>query len=326
MKLTPAQLMSGGHHIYYLSGEDRDALMEAGEALLMDGDAAINRLRVDVGELGRIEEETRNLGLFGSSTCFALVRNADAANPKQTEHLLRLVEQLSPEHRLIVCAPEVDWKKALHKQITQIAHVACCEFHQPNEAEFARWFRQQLQTHHLDVTDDALAYITSSLLGMRGAARQLLERMRWYDHGEGVRFTLPLIGDLLGERSPQEMDDYCAAVASRSSQALALLRHLVRDQQVAPVQVLSWLGMRIQQLLLVRWYQSRNDHNQAQKARVFGEARKTVLSDAKRWKGSELTEAMQALTEVEKQLKGASLESDLVLLERLTLQLVRPAL
>ncbi|MDX8406884.1 MAG: hypothetical protein R8L58_00705, partial [Mariprofundaceae bacterium] len=128
MKLRPDKLLPPGHGAYYLYGEDHDALFESAEALLNAGEADAIRLRVDVNELARIEEESRNQGLFGPSICYAMVRNAQSANPKQSEHLLRLVGDVAAGNRVIVCAPGIEWKKALHKKMQAVDTLAQCEF------------------------------------------------------------------------------------------------------------------------------------------------------------------------------------------------------
>lgn len=161
------------------------------------------------------------------------------------------------------------------------------------------------------------------LHGMRAAARMLIERLKLYDGGEGKRIGMEIVGDLLGERSPEDIEAYCHAVALRETTALALLRRLVNEQQVSEVQVLSWLGTRMNQLLMYRWYESQRERNPLQKARLFGDARRRVPQESRRWKGSELSYALKRMVQAEKLIKGASVESKLVVLERMTLDLLK---
>ncbi|MDQ6982921.1 MAG: hypothetical protein Q9M08_07985, partial [Mariprofundus sp.] len=104
MRLYPDKLLPPQYHVYYLFGDDHDALFETAELLLIAGQNSALRMRLDINELARFEEEYRNQGLFGPSCFYALVRNAQSANPKQIDHLLRLVEMSVDEHRLIICA------------------------------------------------------------------------------------------------------------------------------------------------------------------------------------------------------------------------------
>jgi DNA polymerase III delta subunit len=324
MKCSPERLPSVQASVYYLHGMDRDALFEAAQMLLAAGDPAVTRLRLDVSELERVEVETRSQGLFANAGCHALVRNAEAASPKQGEHLLRLAGSLAPPHRLIICAPEVSWKKAMHKQMLAIDAVACCEFAAPGLEAFRRWFADMVAAEGLRMTDEALILAAERLQGMRMAARQLAERMRWYDAGAGEAIDLPVLGDLLGERIPEDLDAYCAAVASRSAGALSMLKKLLDGQQAAEVQVVSWITTRLQQLLMYRWFEAKGDAGAAQKARLFGDARRLVPKEAKRWKVSELIAALHRTLQAEMLLKGASVEDKRVVLERLTLDLVTP--
>ncbi|MDQ6996155.1 MAG: hypothetical protein Q9M82_01690, partial [Mariprofundus sp.] len=292
MRLNPDKLLPPQHHIYYLSGEDHDALFEAADLLLKAGEHSALRMRLDVSELSRIEEESRNQGLFGPSACYALVRNAQSANPKQSAHLLRLVESLGVDHRLIICAPGIDWKKALHKKMKAIVTLAQCEFKPPDEAGFRRWLDQELASSDLNISSEAAQWMSERLCGMRLAARQMIERLHCYDNGCGAEIGLDIVAELLGERAPNALEDWCHAVAMRQSEAVRLCVRLLREQQVAEVQMISWIGTRIQQVLMYRWFASQHDRNPLGAAKVFGEARQKVAEESRCWRGAELTAAV----------------------------------
>jgi len=321
MRLNPDRLLPPQHHTYYLFGEDHDAMYEAAEALLAAGDDAL-RMRVDVSELARIEEESKNMGLFGPSRCYALVRNAQSANPKQSAHLLKLVDNLSSDHRLIICAPGMDWKKALHKKMQAVSSLPQCEFKLPDEAGFKQWLNHELKKSELQISPETLLWMAERLNGMRLAARQMIERLRWYDAGEGKELGLEVVGELLGERAPGALEDWCHAVAMRSSEAIQIASRLLRDQQVAEVMMVSWLGTRMQQILMYAWFQAQRDRNPIQAAKVFGDARKKVPKEAACWRGPELTAAMSLIMRAEKLVKGASVEDKTIVIERLTLDLI----
>jgi len=324
MRLSPDRLLPPQHAVYYLYGEDTDGLLEAAEALLASGDEQALRLRVDIHELERIERETRNQGLFGSVSCHALIRNAQSASPKQGEHLLRLIDRLGAGHRLIICAPGMDWKKALHRKLRDMDGVASCEFREPDVQGFERWLTGLAREAGVQLKPDVLPWLAERLCGMRLASRQLMQRLQWYDDGCGETLGIEVVGELLGERAPEALDDLCRAVASRRPEALRLVRRLLRDQQVAEVQLLSWLGTRIQQLLLYSWFVARKQRNALQAAHVFGDARKHVASEARHWRGAELVDALERLVEAEKRIKGSSVEDNAVVIERLVVDLVRP--
>jgi len=325
MKLSPAALPKSSCCVLYLHGEDRDALFEAAEALLAAGASDATRLRVDVSELSRIEVESRSPGLFGGGGgCRALVRNVEAANPKQSDHLLQLVRAARPENRLILCAPAVEYRKAIHKTLLAEAEIGCCEFDTPTPEQFRHWLTGELGKAGVAVEPEAADLLVERLTGLRAAARQAIERMRLYSGGESITLSRAVVADLLGERAPESLDDYCAAVANRSPQAITLLRRLLNEQQVAEVLLLSWLSTRIQQLMLYLWHANSDPRSAMAKAKVFGEARNTIGSDAKRWQPRELMLAMVRLGEAEAKLKGASVEENHIVLERLTLDLVTP--
>jgi DNA polymerase-3 subunit delta len=134
MQVSPQNILPPKHVSYYLFGEDRDALFETAEALLAEGEPNAVRLRVDASELGQIEVESRSQGLFGPQACYALVRNADGATPKQSEHLLQLAASVQPGNRLIICAADITWKKAMHKKMLAESLVVSSEFRMPSVA------------------------------------------------------------------------------------------------------------------------------------------------------------------------------------------------
>lgn len=322
MRLPPQQLLPPRHRSYYLHGEDQDAVFEAAEALLAAGEPEAVRLRVDVKELSRIEAESKNQGLFGPARCYALVRNAQSATPKQTEHLLKLAHSVLPDNRLIICAPGIDWKKALHKKMKAENALAQCEFHLPDEAGFRRWLQEEIRTSGLNISSEMVIWMSEHLCGMRLAARQSIQRLLWYDGGAGEALTLEVIGELLGERAPDALEDWCHAVAKRDPGALGLTRRLLYDQHLAEVQMLSWLGTRMQQILMYRWYQSGQERNPLQAAKVFGAARGKVVDESRCWSGAELSMAVSRIVAAEKLIKGASLEDKSIVIERLVLDLI----
>ena len=326
MRLPPDKLLPPQYPVFYLFGEDHDALMEAAEALLAagdgHGDAAALRMRLDVSELSRFEEESRNQGLFGPSRCYALVRNAQSANPKQVAHLLKLATSPGSDHRLIICAPGIDWKKVLHKKMKAEAAVPQCEFNLPNEAGFKRWLDQELAHSGLKIRPEAVEWMGKRLYGMRLAARQMIARLECYDGGEGAELGLDVVAELLGERAPNALEDWCHAVAMRDASAVHLAMRLLRDQQVAEVQMVSWLGTRMQQILMYRWFQSQHDRNPLAAAKVFGDARQKVGKESACWRGSELTAAVSRIVQAEKYIKGACMEDNATVMEQLTLDLI----
>jgi len=322
MKVAPGRLIGTESSVYYLYGEDVDSLFEAAEGLLAGGDSSAIRLRVDVSELALVEVESRSQGLFGPSQCFAIIRNAGSASPKQSEQLLKMVATARPENRLIICAPEIDWKKALHKKMQDQQGVVQCEFHMPPPEEFHRWLVREIDTDGLRINEDAMELMGERLYGLRAAARQMIERLRLYDGGRGETIGLAEIGDLLGERSPEDIEAYCHAVAEKDPHALVLLRRLIREQQVAEVQLISWLGTRMNQLLMYSWYQAKRDRNPAQKAKLFGSSRQRVPAEARRWHGRDLARAVKRISDAEKLIKGASVEDNLTVLERMTIELI----
>jgi len=309
------------HACYYLTGDVEDAVFEMAEALLVHDSEHAVLVRVDVDELARVHENLAP-GLFGESCCHAMVRNAASARPKQIDQLEKLAVNSPEGLRLVICAPGIESKKALHKRLTALPQIAWCAFPRMDETQFLHWLEGLVAAAELTLSSESMMLLGGQLQGMRLAAKQAVERLRLYDDGEGAELDAQVVGDLLGERSPRDLAAFCNAVGERSTTALGILRHLLRDQQVSEIQALSWLSTRIQQLLMYSWYEAKDRRSASSKARLFGEARTRVPHEAKQWQAKELIKAMRRISEAEMLLKGASVEDKPVVLERLTLNLV----
>jgi len=251
-----------------------------------------------------------------------MVRHAEAATPKQSDHLLKLSTSVEPSNGLIVCAADITWKKAIHKKMKEESLVISAEFRMPTLENFQSWITEQIKGHNLYVEHDALLMIGERLCGVRAAAKQLIARMTLYDKDERVTFDTKLVSELLGERAPDELESYCHAGAMKDVQGIYLLRHLLINPQVSEVQLMTWLSMRMNQLLMYLWYQGKGDPRPVQAAKIFGPAAQLVAKEVKCWSAPELMAATLKLTEAEKLLKGASIEARHIVLERLTLALI----
>ncbi len=322
VKLSPAKILPPEHACYYLTGDDEDAVFEMADMLLAHASEQAIVMRVDIDELASVYENL-SPGLFGESYCHAMVRNAASARPKQLDQLEKLAKNPPQGLRLMICAPGIEFKKALHKRLTALPEIAWCVFPRMDEIQFRRWLEGLIADAKLSLSAEAMDLLNDQLQGMRLAAKQAVERLRLYDDGEGAELDTQVVGDLLGERSPRDLAEFCHAVGERSSSALGILRRLLRGQQVSEIQTLSWLTTRIQQLLMYTWYEAKDRGSAASKARLFGEARKHVPREMKRWKAKELMQAMEHIAQAEMLLKGASVEDKLVVLERLTLDLIK---
>jgi DNA polymerase III delta subunit len=156
----------------------------------------------------------------------------------------------------------------------------------------------------------------------KAAAKQLIQRMKLYDHEEGVQFDVKLVSALLGEHAPEDLDDFCHAVAMKETRSISLLRRLLVNQQVSDVQLHTWLAMRMNQLLMFMWHQSKGERRPAQAARLFGASSQMVPKEVHHWTAPELMDAIKKMTDTEKLLKGASVEGRQMVLERLVLDLI----
>jgi len=317
MKVDSSRLFPADDVFYYLYGEDGDALSEAAGRLLGEGNNA-RLLRIDINELECAGNEIRHDNLFGPNRCHVLVRNAEQANPKQAEQLIKLASQAMHGVRIIVCAANVDTRKAWHKQLLTVASIKHCRFPILTPEAFQAWLLTIIREAGLRLTDEARALLSEQLQGKRQAARQTIQRLSLYAGESGELLDTRVVGILLGERLSEGIGIYCRHVARRSPGALSTLHCLLYDQLISEVQILAWLQPRFTQLLLYKWYASKDSGTALKKARVFYANRGDILTEARLWSARDLMLALNMIADTEKQLKGASIESKPVVLEHLT--------
>jgi len=320
VRVSPAQLSAARQDVFYLYGEDVDALFEAAERLLHEGGA--DAYRLDVSELGRIELQTKHQDLFGGRRRHVLVRNAESANSKQAALLQDYAARTWVDARIIICAPLIEARKALHKHLVALEAVAHCCFYKPSAGEFRRWLDQEIGALGLNMDEPVRAYLAESLHGLRRATTGALQRLALYDGGQGGQLGLAQVAALIGESAPEDIERYCDAVCARSNQAIQIVRRLLRDAGSSEIQILTWLQNRITQMLMYKWFAAAGRKDAAGRARLFGAARKRLPAQAERWRSSELIAAVGRIAEAEVLLKGASVEAGGLVLERLTLALL----
>jgi len=322
MKLDPCRLFPAEDAFYYLYGEDRDALLEAAEHLLgRDQDARL--LRFDINEVDGIGNEIRHDSLFGPSRCHALVRNAEQANQKQARQLMQLAEQPLSGMRIIVCAAKIDMRKAVHKNLLAVQSLKHCRFNILTPEAFQTWLLETVRDAGLKLTDDARTLLVDQLQGKRQAARQAVQRLLLYVGQEREKqLDAGVVGLLLGERLSEDIAVYCHHVACCSPKALTTLHRLVYDQLISEVQILGWLQPRFAQILLYKWYAAKDPGTAMKRARIFYSNRQNISSEAGLWSARDLILALGMMTDTERKLKGASVESKFVALEYLTRNLL----
>ncbi len=323
MMVRADQLTACTIPVFYLFGEDHDALMEYAQELLAQGNSTTTRMRLNVDELAHFMGAMRSPSLFGPATYSALLGNAFSASAAHIASLLTAITKVELPHRLIICACGAMYKKAWHKEIMARKDIACCEFRSPNTQDFQQWLWYLIEQSKLNISKEDAFLMAAQLNGLRTQSRQWMTRLQYYDGNQGAPISLPVMQTLCGEHSPESLDNWCHATAMRQPQAIQITHHLLFFQGVAPLQMLVWLSNRLQQLLMYCWHQACHHANPLQQARAFGAARKLLPQEARHWNGATLMQALHNIAIAEQQLKGASLLPERIVMESLVLCLCR---
>ncbi len=311
MRLHPSKLFPPRHACYYLHGEDAEAIVDVAERLCQVGlQQDVSVLRFDIDELAQLISLLSTADMFSVRRYHVIIRDIASATPTQQKQLQRCIALAGKSLRLLICAPKIAWRKKLHQQLLKQDNIAVCEFRAANERDFSQWLAQELKARQLTLDAEVVAFITERLQGLRQASKSLLDRLELYANGEDDAIDVRTAHALMGESCPVSLADFCHAFAMREHQSLALLKRVRADLNHHDMQLLAWLGMRLQFLLLHHWYKAKR---QLSSLKLFGDARKHVATEAGLWTAEELMLALIALAQLEVDLKGASkLPADLL--------------
>ncbi|MDX8393369.1 MAG: hypothetical protein R8K21_02135 [Mariprofundales bacterium] len=339
MRVQPVKLLSQStlsSSYYYLFGADKDYLIESAEALFakfsqlhaqsaIDFEEPLHTLRLDVDELPILQQTVRQQDLFSlSNKCvYVIIRNVQSANDKQSKLLLKIIESppsIDTTIRLILCAPQVKFRKKLHQSLLAIDNLVYCRFDRPTPQIFNTWIHEQLRQYNLNLDEQASNFLCERVAGMRQAAIAAMQRLKTYTESDedNKRINIQTLAALLGEQAPTELIVFCHAFGMRNHDAIIILYRLLHTQQLAPIQIIRWLQMRLRSALLYAWYSSQGERDPTRLARLFGDARHQVPKEVRCWQPAELMQAIFSCVQVEIDMKSG--EDGIMVLERFVLK------
>ncbi len=327
MRIPERQIADTRCFCLYLFGEDEEALRDSAERWLNAGGPQTLRMRLELAEQDRFERHLRAPSLFGRQPCRALIRNAHAATAKDAERWRRWAGEMSADGdcRLLLCAVGAMHKKSWHKSLLQHADIAYCEFRRQDGDAFLSWLRQALADADIELAPEDVQWAAERLRGLRGEARQWIERLRCWQGGQAQPIPREAAFALCGEHAPTPLDAWCDAVVMRKSQSLALAHRLICQQHVSALQMLAWLERRFSMLLMYAWHRAQGHADPVRAAGLFGAARVCAPQAVRHWSGRELMRAMHAIGEAERRLKGASRRPEHEIVEDLLMRILRHA-
>lgn len=309
----------------YLHGEDASSLVHESQVLLGEASDTVKIMRLDMAELTQIHIATQTRSLFGAMQYRVALRNVQSATAKQSLALLQLLAEKRPELQLILCAPYVKYNKDLHKKLLKHPDVEVREFKNKTGSFFRQWLQQEIKTRQLQLHPDAIDWLSQHLDGMQSQCLQLLDHLRLYQGDEKQELNLTTVAALCGEERTEDIRSYCHAMLRRSSDALLILHKLLNKQAVSAIQISVWLANALHSMLMYQQLlHQTSSYQAARQAHIFhSDDKKNYANQYKNWSAAQLAAALYALTELEYQLKGSSVESDLLLMQSLTLKILR---
>ncbi|RME84075.1 MAG: hypothetical protein D6771_04965 [Zetaproteobacteria bacterium] len=286
--------------VLYLFGDDEQGIWDEAQMLAA---RARRALVLEGAEVGRAEEALWGTEMFGAPPDLVIVKTMQGVDAKAAGRWLQLCERLEPGvRRLVLCAPGVDVRKAWHKKLIAHPHVEARAMPQPSAEDTERWLNQLLAESGVKLAPEAVAWLAERARGMRAALRAFVERARLAG-GDQAPLGLSEVAALFGERAPMQLSEWVDAVAMRRPEALAQTARLLREG-VPAVQMIAWLGMRLEQMLLVAWHQAQHAADPLKAAGVPYPARGVIKQALSRWRASELVDLIVQLEEAETAIKS----------------------
>jgi DNA polymerase III subunit delta len=236
---------------------------------------------------------------------------------------------------LVENAPANDEKKRdFEPDEALVAHTYAVDFEPLPAERVARWIEHHAKRLGLTFGEGAADHLAAATGYHLGTLRSELEKLNSLS-GQGP-VTLAQVGDLVGVRHGETLDDWIAAVlADDAPRALSLGVRVLDQAGMSGVKMVTALGTSLIGLRIARsLYDKGSRGGSLERAsmdwlkshRVFGigdwkKLTKSWSVSAERWPGPRLRGATRAALEADKALKGTRVSDDTGVLTDLVLQL-----
>ncbi len=179
-----------------------------------------------IADPARLRDEAFAISMMGGDRLIRIEDAGDALTALMKDYLAE-----PGTHALVVLeAGELGPRSPLRLLFEKSGNAAAVPCYVENERDLAGLARRMLQDEHLSIDQDALAWLSGSLVGDRQQAVAEIDKLVTYMYGENDRVTLEDVQACCGTAGARSLDDLVFAVGSHAPQrALSAYDQLLEE-------------------------------------------------------------------------------------------------
>jgi DNA polymerase III subunit delta len=258
----------------------------------------------------RLADEANAISMLGDGR---LVR-VENASDKITTFVKFYLENPNPNTLVVLEAGELTTRSSLRLLCEKMPNAAALPCYVEDERDLARLIRETLQGENIQAEPDAVAWLSSAILGDRARARAELDKLAVYKVNDPSPLTLEQAQACCGDSGAQDLDDLVYSVASRqAAKALDVYNHLV-EEGVSFVPILRALQNHFRRLHLTKIRMDQGDDMAAaMKAltpQIFFKQEQAFRGQLQNWSLPGLDKVLNRLLDLEAQCKQTAIPTE----------------
>lgn len=291
-------------------GPDHGLMMQRMQAiiatLLPDPNDPFNRTDLTQDQIlddpARLSDELASYSMMGGCRVIVMRDVTD----KATKLLEPLITDLNDNNYLIVCAEELGARSSLRLLFEGTATLAALPCYKDEGRDLQQLIRDYCRDARIQITPDALDYLSFHLRGDRLMILSELEKLALY-FGENSSISLEELRHVMDDSSEKSFDDICNALAS--GQIVAMCRALDRlalegVHSVAIIRAISRYYARLADIHALRAKgQSTEQAVNALRPPVFFRQKPILRQHADRWSQKKIDHVLHLMVQAEKDSK-----------------------
>ncbi|MCE7886507.1 MAG: DNA polymerase III subunit delta [Alphaproteobacteria bacterium PRO2] len=264
-----------------------------------------------IDDPARLADEAGAISMMGGDRVIRVEEAADKLTPLIKSYLANP----SPSSLVILEAGELTTKSSLRRLCETAANAAAMPCYVEEERDLARLIRETMQSHNLQIDNDAVAWLAAGISGDRLKARGELEKLATYKGEENSPVSLADAQAACGESGARSLDDLIFSVGNRQSEKSLQVYTQLQEEGVPFIVVLRALQNHFRRLHLVKAGMDGGDNPQSAMTGlsppVFFKYENAFRDQVNTWSLNALGRVMTRLADVEASCKktGAPVET-----------------
>lgn len=258
-----------------------------------------------------LNDEARALSLTGGRRVVRVRAAADSL----TKSLKDYLDDPSPDAVIVLEAGELPARSSLRKLAESHARGAAIACYRDEGAGLSALVKEVLAANQVQISPDALRYVTNQLGADRQASRNALEKLALYA-GAGATVSLEDAQAVVGDVAESTMDELAQAVASGNAGAAQKLLQRLYGEGTASVVILRGLARHFGRLAEARSMVDGGMDTEGAVGKlrppVFFRAKPAMVAAVGGWNSARLANALDRLLRAEIECKTTGMPDQLM--------------